>query len=321
LENYGAPLFVAWQLTNGCTGACLACCEESGRGHAWPDELSAGEALAITQQIIDLGVPYVAFGGGEPLGVPHCWDIFERLAGAGIAIKLETNGILIDNMAAARLRRLGVECVQLSLDAASAAKHDMMRPGTPFVSVLGAVDRLVANGVAPQWVFVPTRLNIHDMVDAFYCAVRHGCSAFVTGPLMRLGRAAASWSSLACDPGDYDDAVTAVRRRAAETGAKIMLAIYPWDILTELTVRLETPQAMLLVVPNGKIKLLNALPFSPADLRRVSLAQAWQAYRQAWRLPVVRDFIAACQDSPDLLLHANETWEMPGLRDAAACAA
>ena len=40
---------------------------------------------------------------------------------------------------------------------------------------------------------------------------------------------------------------------------------------------------MLLVVPNGKVKLLNALPFAPADLRRDSLRDAWQAYRAAWR--------------------------------------
>jgi hypothetical protein len=74
--------------------------------------------------------------------------------------------------------------------------------------------------------------------------------------------------------------------------------------------RLASPQAMLLVVPNGKIKLLNALPFSPADLRRDSLAQAWQAYRDAWRAEEVGRFVAACRGDPSLLLHANETWPM-----------
>jgi hypothetical protein len=74
--------------------------------------------------------------------------------------------------------------------------------------------------------------------------------------------------------------------------------------------RRESPQAMLLIVPNGKIKLLNALPFAPADLRRDSLAQAWQAYRDAWRSPEVGEFIAACQTDPGLLRHANETWPM-----------
>ena len=64
--------------------------------------------------------------------------------------------------------------------------------------------------------------------------------------------------------------------------------------MTEIETRLEQPQAMLLVVPNGKVKLLNALPFAPADLRRDSLETAWRAYREAWRAPEVREFVARC---------------------------
>jgi len=63
-------------------------------------------------------------------------------------------------------------------------------------------------------------------------------------------------------------------------------------------------------VPNGKVKLLNALPFAPADLRRDSLDDAWRAYRDAWRAPEVRDFVGRCRSNPALLRHANETWMM-----------
>ena len=70
---------------------------------------------------------------------------------------------------------------------------------------------------------------------------------------------------------------------------------------------------MLLVVPNGKVKLLNALPFAPADLRRDSLHDAWLAYRAAWRTTEVRDFVLRCRGEPALLRHANETWALrPG---------
>jgi MoaA/NifB/PqqE/SkfB family radical SAM enzyme len=314
LDAYGAPLFLAWQLTNGCTASCLPCCEESGPWKAWRDEFDAREALRVTQQIIDLRIPYVAFGGGEPLGVPHCWDIFDRLAAAGIAIKIETNGALIDDAAATRLAALGVDCIQISVDGATAATHALVRPRSSFDAAIGAIDRLAARGLAPQWVFVPTRLNIQDIIPAFELAVRHRCAAFVTGPLMRLGRAAASWDKLACDPAQWRRTESALRLREAEIGADIALSIYPWDILTELDVRLQSPQAMLLVVPNGKVKLLNALPFAAADLRRHSLAEAWGAYRAAWRTQAVRDFIQRCRADPSLLLHANETWDVPEAR-------
>jgi MoaA/NifB/PqqE/SkfB family radical SAM enzyme len=257
------------------------------------------------------GIPYVAFGGGEPLGVPHCWEIFERLAAGGVALKIETDGSRIDQRAAGRLASLGVECVQISVDGACAATHERVRPGGSFDAATGAIRRLVAQGLAPQLVFVPTRHNIGEATAAYDLAVELGCSAFVTGPLMRIGRAAASWDSIACSEAEWQAAVSALQERSSSRKASTRLSIYPWDILAEMEQRLASPQAMLLVVPNGKVKLLNALPFAPADLRRDSLESAWEAYRAAWRSSDVREFIAACRADPALLRHANETWDWP----------
>ena len=125
---------------------------------------------------------------------------------------------------------------------------------------------------------------------------------------MRIGRAAAAWDALGCSDDEWQRAVAALRERAASGRAGPALSIYPWDIVTEMQTRLESPQAMLLVVPNGKVKLLNALPFAPADLRRDSLRDAWHAYRAAWRTTQVRDFVVRCRGEPALLRHANETW-------------
>jgi MoaA/NifB/PqqE/SkfB family radical SAM enzyme len=311
LDQYRAPLVIAWQLTNRCEARCLACCEESGPDARWRDELGRDEAFALVDQIIGLGVPYVVFGGGEPMSVPYFWDIFSALSAAGVSIKIETNGRHIDAAAAARLHDHGVGCVQISLDGPTAATHERSRPGSSFAHALAAIDRLVAAGTPPQLVFVPTRLNIDEMVATYELAVARGCAAFITGPLMRLGRAGAAWDRLACDDGAWGAAVAAVRRRAAEIGAGTPPHIYPWDILGELERRVESPQAMLLVVPNGRVKLLNALPYAVADLRRDSLARAWLAYRDAWRAPLVRDFIANCRADPTLLRHANELWDMP----------
>ena len=307
--DYRAPLFVAWQLTNRCQGRCACCCEESGPDKAWGDELTRDEALRLAREIGELGVPYVAFGGGEPLGVPFCWEIFEVLSRAGVALKIETDGSRIDDAAAERLSRLRVQCVQISVDGATDRTYSLMRPGQSYSASVAAIERLVARGLAPQLVFVPTRLNLHEIVPAFELAVRLGCSAFVTGPLMRIGRAAAQWDRLACTDESWQQAVEGLRRRASDVPG-IALSIYPWDIVTEMERRLESPQAMLLVVPNGKVKLLNALPFAAADLRHQSLAEAWDAYRAAWRTAEVRDFVLRCRGKPDLLRHANETWRL-----------
>jgi MoaA/NifB/PqqE/SkfB family radical SAM enzyme len=315
VDEYRAPLFLAWQLTNRCGARCIACCEESGPDQGWPDELTRDEALGLARHIVASGIPYAAFGGGEPLEVPHAWEIFEILARGGVALKLETDGSRIDAAAADRLASLGVECIQISVDGASAAVHERVRPGSSFVAATSAITRLVERGLAPQLVFVPTRFNLHDMVATFDLAERLGCSAFVTGPTMRIGRAAADWARIACDPDDWQRSVRELREHAASRPRGLALSVYPWDILTELERRLASPQAILLVVPNGRVKLLNALPFAPADLRRDSLAEAWEAYRRAWRSTEVREFIEACRADPALLRHANETWSV-GTREA-----
>jgi len=314
VEAYAAPLFVAWQLTNRCDARCIACCEESGPDKVWVDELSREEALGCAEQIVASGIPYAAFGGGEPLGVPHCWEVFERLSAGGVALKLETNGRYIDDAAADRLAALSPQCVQISVDGASAATHERVRPGSSFALTIASIKRLTSRGCAPQLVFVPTRFNIQEAVAVYDLAATLGCEAFVSGPLMRIGRAAAAWDRIACSEAEWQLAVGRLREHAQAVGAPTRLSIYPWDILTEMERRLDSPQALLLVVPNGKVKLLNALPFAPADLRRDSLASAWVAYRDAWRSAEVGEFIAACRTDPGLLRHANETWPMGGDR-------
>src|SRR5204863_2033133 len=144
VDEYRAPLFLAWQLTNRCGARCLTCCEESGPDNAWRDELTRDEALDLAGRIADFGIAYVAFGGGEPLGVPHCWDLFERFAASGIALKIETDGSHIDEAAADRLANLGVECVQISVDGANAATHQRVRPGSSFGAAIAALERLAA---------------------------------------------------------------------------------------------------------------------------------------------------------------------------------
>jgi MoaA/NifB/PqqE/SkfB family radical SAM enzyme len=252
----------------------------------------------------------VAFGGGEPLGVPHCWDIFQRLTEAGISLKLETDARYINAATADRLVALPVQCIQISVDGATAATHERVRPGSGFATTIASIERLASRGHAPQMVFAPTRFNIHEAVATYELAIALGCESFVTGPLMRIGRAAADWGGVACSSEEWQDTVRALQERSRVPDTTTSLSIYPWDILTELERRLESPQAMLLIVPNGKVKLLNALPFAPADLRRDSISTAWQAYREAWRSPEVARFITACRTHPELLRHANETWSL-----------
>jgi len=61
------------------------------------------------------------------------------------------------------------------------------------------------------------------------------------------------------------------------------LCYSPFTLHDALRTSLDEPPATLLVLPNGWVKVAAALPHICADLRRESLAEAWAAYRGAWR--------------------------------------
>ncbi len=309
MGDYGAPLFLAWQLTNRCTGRCLHCCEESGPDKAWPDEMNRAQCLSLARQIVELGIAYVAFGGGEPMGSPHVWEIFEILTAGGVEIKIETNGLDLTEAACDRLKAMKIACVQISIDGATAAVHQALRPGSGYAPAWAALDRLLFRGLEPELVFIPTKLNVADAVAVYEQAAARGIRTFVTGPMMRLGRAAHAWDTLACSDEDWSQAVMGLKAAAAALRGP-RLAIYPWGIQHEMKVRAESPQSMVLVVPNGRAKLLNALPFAVADLKSESLDSAWPKVGAAWKSPEVQDFVRRAQSDTELLKHANECWDL-----------
>lgn len=309
MGDYHAPLFLAWQLTNNCTGRCLHCCEESGKDFVWKDEMNREQALSLARQIVQNGIAYVAFGGGEPMSSPWVWEIYEILTKGGVEIKIETNGLDLDDAACDRLKAMNIACVQISIDGATAAVHEKLRPGSGYKPAWDALERLARRGLEPELVFIPTKINVGDAVAVYEQAAKAGVRTFVTGPMMRLGRAAHAWDSLACSDEDWAEAVMGLKAAAAALKGP-RLAVYPWGIQQEMKTRAESPQSMVLVVPNGRAKLLNALPFAVADLKTETLASAWPKVGAAWKSKEVQDFVRRAQTETDLLKHANECWDL-----------
>ncbi len=66
----------------------------------------------------------------------------------------------------------------------------------------------------------------------------------------------------------------------------------------------------MLVVPNGKVKLIGPLPFICGDLKKNSLRDIWENYKVAWRKPEVIEFTKQVIADPDLLAQSNNWIEI-----------
>ena len=283
IDSLRAPLLVTWQLTRNCDLACLHCCTESAPGKRLPGELDADESLEVARQIVLNEVPYVMLCGGEPLVVPHFFQIAEALGKSGVQLKIETNGQRFDAVVAERLAQLPIRSVQVSLDADSEEVYRRQRPGGSLAAAHAACRAARAAGLPLEITFAPTRLNIQEIEAVIRRARALGAFRFNTGKLMRIGTAARLWEKLEPSSEQYRRMLDTLESQTTEVEDSMELCYFPFSIEDGLRGSLEEPPATMLVLPDGRVKVAAALPHLCADLRRQTLAQAWDAYRSAWR--------------------------------------
>ena len=298
-----APLFVSWQLTRDCDLACLHCCTDSAPNRHLPDELTATEAMAVATDIIRNDVPYVMLCGGEPLRCGHFLDIAETLGRAGVSLKIETNGQMFDQAIADRLARLPIRSIQISLDGDTQDVYGRQRPGALLAKTHAACRAVRAAGMPLEVTFAPTRLNIHQLEAVVERARSFGAFRFNTGKLMRIGRAGRLWSKIAPSAAEYADFLQALARVSSSVDSAMQIWHEPFTIEEGLRQSLDMPPATLLILPNGWVKVVAATGQICGDMRHLTLAEAWQSYRDAWRNETV---IAAIRRGiADELSHAE----------------
>lgn len=308
VKQLKAPLFIAWQINAECNLGCLHCCEEAG--HSLPDEMNSDEILNFCQQVVDLEIPYVAISGGEPLLHPEFFKVCEFLSRNNINVKVETNGEFIDEEVADRISKLNFRSVQISWDGATASTHEKLRMGGNWKKVMTASRLLVKKGINTEVVFVPTKFNIHEIGDIVDIAYSSGIYGVYTGKIMRIGRAAKNWDILCPSDEEYEKFFEILKGKTAEYDGRMKVYYYPYDVIEELKYRLEYPSASLLVIPNGKVKLIGPLPFICGDLKKENLKQVWMRYLKAWGNPRVIKYTRNVIAHPELLAESNKWIEV-----------
>jgi len=303
-----APLFITWDLTQVCDLNCLHCFEEAG--HKLPNELTKDEKMAFCKQIVELKVPYVAFSGGEPLLDRDFFTVCEFLRKYNVSLKVETNGQSIDHQVANRFAEPGFRSVQVSVDAATPQIFEKLRLKGNWKKTVDACRYLVEAGVNTEIVFVPTKFNIHEIDDVIEMAYGLGVFGFYTGRIMPIGRAAQNWDILCPSTDQYETFFETLKEKQAQYDGKMKVFYYPYEVTEELKHRLECPTASLLILPNGKVKIIGPLPFICGDLRKQSLSDIWQEYKKAWKNPEVIAFTKKVINDPKLLKEANKWVEL-----------
>jgi len=188
-DDAAAPLrLVAWETTRNCNLACKHC-RASAHNGPFAGELDTAAAFRLLDQIAEVGQPIVILTGGEPLLRPDIFEIARYGTDKGLRMVMAPNGTLITAAYAKRMAESGIQRISVSLDGATAAKHDDFRgvPGA-FEGALRGITRAKEAGIAFQINTTISKLNLAEIPKIQQLAVDLGAVAHHIFLLVPTGR-------------------------------------------------------------------------------------------------------------------------------------
>jgi AdoMet-dependent heme synthase len=141
----GIPLSAHLDITWRCNERCVHCyLDHDGKG-----EMTTEEIKDVIRQLADVGTFFLSVSGGEPLLRRDCLEILEYARSLRFQTKLKTNAVMIGRKEAARLKKMGIEKVQISVYSHRPEVHDAITklPGS-LRRTINAIRVLKENNVA-----------------------------------------------------------------------------------------------------------------------------------------------------------------------------
>lgn len=178
---------VIWNLIRRCNLLCRHCYSISGDVD-FPGELTTAQVFSVMGELKAFRVPVLILSGGEPLLRPDIYEISKRAKDMGFYVGLSTNGALIDDNHAARIREVGYDYVGISLDGIGEV-HDRFRgKAGAFDASLAAVRRLKAIGVKIGLRFTMTMENATNLEPLLDLAASEDVDKIYLSHLVYAGR-------------------------------------------------------------------------------------------------------------------------------------
>ncbi len=182
-----APLLVVWNFTYKCNLSCKHCYSDAGSLSTM--ELSTKEAMKVVDQIADFGVTSLAFSGGEPLMRKDFFEVAGHAVDSGLYVSLATNGTLLNQENVKKLKKIGINYVEVSLDGSDPKTHDLFRGQTgAFSQALHGLRTCVDAGLCTCLAVTATKNNLKEIPSVLALAEDMGIQRFTLFNFVPTGR-------------------------------------------------------------------------------------------------------------------------------------
>jgi len=151
-----SPITINWTLTFRCNFSCSHCYSRPEKA----DELSTEQVKEIMRKVAAYKVPFINFGGGEPLLRKDLFELTSYATSLGFNVSMNTNGYLMTEEKAKLAKESGFKTVGISIDSARADVHDSFRcTKGSHARAVAAARALVKEGIRLTISSVICRIN------------------------------------------------------------------------------------------------------------------------------------------------------------------
>ncbi|MHC1610017.1 MAG: radical SAM protein [Candidatus Methanospirareceae archaeon] len=154
------PGEVIWAVTKRCNLRCKHC---SIAEMSSSEELSTEEGYGIIEDAAKLGPVKFGFTGGEPLLRADIYDLIEYASSFDMQVVMATNGTLITNEVAKRLKKAGLERAAISIDGIGSLHDEFRGVNGAFERTLRGMKACEEEGLAVQLFTTVTRTNYSEI--------------------------------------------------------------------------------------------------------------------------------------------------------------
>jgi Fe-coproporphyrin III synthase len=161
---------VVWNVSQRCNLRCIHCYSDSDGG-CGSNDLTTDEGKRLIDDLVAFGAPVLLFSGGEPLMRPDVPDLIDYASSKGIRVVISTNGTLIDDAMAKRLKNGAVSYVGVSLDGAEHTHDAFRRSKGAFKAAIDGIRASKRAGLKTGLRFTITKRNAADIPSIFEVAL------------------------------------------------------------------------------------------------------------------------------------------------------
>ncbi len=276
-------MIVSWNTTNKCNMYCNHCYRDAGAEAE--HELNTIQGKSLIDEISKAGFKIMVFSGGEPLMRPDIYELVEYATKIGLRSVLGSNGSLITEEVAQKLKAAGTMGVGISLDSLNPKKHDEFRNYQGgFREAINGMKNCRDAGLPFQIHTTVMNWNIDEILNLTDFAVGMGAVAHHIFFLVPTGRGS-DIEKQSLTPEEYEELLNDIMLKQKDVSIELKPTCAPqfMRIAKEMGMNLRFSRGCLagtsycIISPTGDVQPCAYLNIPIGNVRETPFSEIWKS--------------------------------------------